>query len=320
MVVDAADKPTISRPRHILGRIQFELTEGSLFPLLMLLPALAVLALVVGVPILKALHLSFDTIILTRPRLAGTYGFHNYVKLATDPAAWAAVARSCLYMTGTVLGCIAVGLAAALLTRRIVRFSGLARTAFILPWAMPAVVAALIWGVMYEANFGVINELLVTLPFVDQKIEWLLDRRYVLPALIVAQVWNEFPVAYVFFLAGLQAIPEELYEAASVDRASAFQKFRYITLPQLRYIMAVIVVLLLIFGFKSFPIIFILTGGGPAGRTETLTVLTYNTAFRSFNFSYSATLGILAVVISILLVLVYMRLTIRRGIDGGASS
>jgi multiple sugar transport system permease protein len=185
---------------------------------------------------------------------------------------------------------------------------------------MPAVVAALVWGVMYDANFGVLNRLLVLLPFFDQRVEWLLDSDVVLPALIVAQVWNEFPVAYVFFLAGLQAIPEELYEAASVDRASAFQKFWYITLPQIRYIMAVIVVLLLIFGFKSFPIIFILTGGGPAGRTETLTVLTYNTAFRSFDFSYAATLGILAVAISLVLVLLYLQVTVRRGVGGGAPS
>ena len=313
-----AEMHVLSRPGTFLGRFKYELTEGSLFPILMLLPALAVLGLVVGVPILKALQLSFDTIVLTRPRLAGTYGLHNYLELATDRQAWMAVARSCLYMTGTVTGSIALGLGAALLTRRIIRFRGLARTAFVLPWATPAVVAALVWGVMYEGNFGVINNLLVQLPFFDRKIEWLLDSRFVLPALIIVQVWNEFPVAYVFFLAGLQAIPEELYEAAAVDRASLLQQFRYITLPQIRYILAVIVVLLLIFGFKSFPIIFILTGGGPAGRTETLTVLTYNTAFRSYDFSYSATLGILAVAISLILVLVYMQVAVRRGVGGGA--
>src|SRR5215207_8644560 len=94
------------RPGKFLGSLKYELTEGAGFPFLMLVPSLLVLGLVVGVPILKAFLLSFDKIILTRPRLAGTYGLHNYIELATDPDAWWAVVRSCLYMTGSVVGCI----------------------------------------------------------------------------------------------------------------------------------------------------------------------------------------------------------------------
>ena len=289
------------------GRLRNWLTEEGGFVVLMLLPALLVLGLVIGVPISKAVIMSFDTMNLRRPAAAGTYGLHNYIRMATDPDAWGAVLRSALYMTGTVTGSVFLALTAALLTRRIVRFRALARLTFLMPWTVPAVVTALVWGVMYEGNFGVINRLLDILPVVDGT-DWLLDRDTALPALIVAQAWNEFSVAYVFFLAGLHSVPEELYEAARIDRASAFQQFRFITLPQLRYIIAVVVILLMIMGFKSFPIIFILTGGGPAGATETLTILTYNTAFRGLDFSYAATLGILALVISLLLVLAYLRL------------
>ena len=297
--------------RGPLARIGRHFSDGTGFTLLMLLPALAVLALVIGLPMLKALQLSFDTIVLRQPRLAGTYGVHNYTRLVTDPQAWSAVVKSALYMTGTVAGSVVLALGAAVLTWRVVRMRALARLAFILPWSVPAVVTALVWGVMYEPNFGVINRLLDALPGVEGG-AWLIDRSTVLPALIIAQVWNEFPVAYLFFLAGLHSIPEDLYEAARIDRASALQQFWFITLPQLRYVTAVIVILLLIMGFKSFPIIFILTGGGPAGSTETLTVLTYNTAFRTLDFSYASTLGILAVGVSLLLVLLYLRLT-RRG-------
>ncbi|WP_127145445.1 carbohydrate ABC transporter permease [Pelagibacterium montanilacus] len=299
---------TASR-RSPVTRVLF---DGPAFPFIMIVPALLVLGFVIGLPMLEALRLSFDTIALRRPAAAGTYGLHNYARLVSDPKAYAALGLSALYMTGTVLGSVALALSAALLTRRVVRFSGLARIAFLLPWTMPAVVTALVWGVMYDGNFGVINRLLDFVPFVDGR-NWLVDRSSALGALIVAQVWNEFPVAYIFFLAGLKAIPEELYEAAKIDRANAFQQFRHITLPHLRFIIAVIVILLMIMGFKSFPIIFLLTGGGPAGATETMTVLTYNTAFRSLDFSYAATLGILAVLASAMLVLGYLRLLPRTG-------
>lgn len=291
--------------------------DGSLFPFLMILPALVILGFVIVLPMIEAIKLSFDTINLRRPAQAGTHGLHNYARLVTDPRAYTALWLSCLYMTGTVFGSVVLSLTAALLTRRVVRCSSYVRLVFLLPWTVPAVVAAMVWGVMYDGNFGVINRLLDLIPFVDGQ-NWLVDRKTVLPALIVAQVWNEFPMAYVFFLAGLKAIPDELYEAAAIDRASAFRQFLHITLPQLRYIMAVIVILLMIMGFKSFPIIYLLTGGGPAGATETLTVLTYNTAFRGLDFSYAATLGILAMIASILLVLGYLKLLSRTGHEDGA--
>lgn len=309
-----SSNPPVSR-RHS-GFSQLVL-DGPLFPFLMILPALAVLALVIGLPMLEALRLSLDTIVLRKPVLAGTYGVHNFVRLLTDPDAYSALWLSGLYMAGTVTGSVLLALSAALLTRRVVRFSALARLIFLLPWTVPAVVAAMVWGVMYDGNFGVINRLIDLVPFVAGH-NWLVERETVLPSLIVAQVWNEFPMAYVFFLAGLKAIPDELYEAAAIDRANAFQQFLHITLPQLRYIMAVIVILLMIMGFKSFPIIYLLTGGGPAGATETLTILTYNTAFRSLDFSYAATLGIVSVIASILLVVGYLRVLPRSG-QGGAA-
>ncbi|WP_051332169.1 carbohydrate ABC transporter permease [Cucumibacter marinus] len=306
------------RPGTLPGRFGRLMTEGPGFALLMLAPALLVLGFVIGLPMVKALMLSFDTIALRRPAAAGTYGLHNYVRLLSDPDAWGAVLRSALYMLGTVAGSIALALSAALLTRRVVRFRALSRLAFLLPWTVPAVVTALVWGVMYDGNFGVINRLLDHIPFITGR-DWLIDRQTALPALILAQVWNEFPVAYIFFLAGLHSIPDELYEAAKIDRAGAFAQFRFITLPQLRYIIAVIVILLMIMGFKSFPIVYILTGGGPAGATETLTVLTYNTAFRTLDFSYSATLGILAVLVSLVLVLGYLRVMTRADTGKGGA-
>jgi len=302
-----------------LHQFRLSLSEGVGFIILMMFPALFVLGFVVGVPILKAIWLSFDTIALRRPAAAGTYGLHNYEALLTDESVWKAILLSAIYMTGTVVGSLSIALSAALLTRKIVRFRALVRLVFLLPWTVPAVVTALVWGVMYEGNFGIINRLFEYVPFLSGS-DWLIDRQTVLPALIIAQVWNEFSVAYIFLLAGLFSIPTELYEAAQIDRASPFQQFIHITLPQLRYVVMVTVILLLIMGFKAFPIIYILTGGGPAGASETLTILTYNTAFRSLDFSYAATLGLLATLISLLLVSVYLYLmkSNERSKGGGA--
>lgn len=158
------------------------LTEEGGFVLVMLLPSLLILGLVIGVPILRAVALSFDSIYLRRPAAFGTYGFHNYARLLTDPDTWRAVLLSTLYMTGTAIGSILLALTAALLTRRIVRFRALARLTFLLPWTMPAVVTALVWGVMYEGNFGVINRILDFLPFCRRA--QLADRRQHRPACV----------------------------------------------------------------------------------------------------------------------------------------
>jgi multiple sugar transport system permease protein len=280
----------------------------------MMLPSLLVLGLVIGWPILRALEMSFDTLNLRRPARNGEAGLHNYLKLAADRRAWSALGLSALYMAGTVAGSVGLALAAALLTRRVARGRGLVRLAFLMPWTVPAVVTALVWGVMYDGNFGVVNRLLDAAGL-GPGTNWLIDRQTVLWALMAAQVWNEFPMSFVFLLAGLMSIPNELYEAARIDRAGPWAQFRFVTLPQLRHVLAVTVVLSMIMGFKAFPIIFVLTGGGPNRATETLTVLTFTTAFRDLDFAYAATLGVLALAVSALMVTVYLRLVVRAG-DG----
>lgn len=295
------------------------MTDGAGFPVLMLLTPLLLLALVVGVPVVQAVILSLHKAILTRPNAGGFIGLANYREMVVDPAVWAAVGRSVVYMAGTVAGSLLLGFVCALATRRLLAGVTLARLLLILPWSIPAVAAALVWGVMYDANFGVINQMIRTVFPGMQNIEWLLGRYSTLPSLIAIQIWNEFPIAYLFLLAGLQQLPDELYEAAQIDGATRLQQFWHVTLPQMRYVFSVTAVLLSIFAFKSFAIIFILTGGGPAGRTETLVMRTYNEAFRSYDFGYSATLGVLSVVISLLLVFVYFRLTIGRNVADSAS-
>lgn len=298
-------------------RLWNSVTDGPSFPYVMILPAIIVLAVIVVWPLFNALILSFQDFVLTRPNRPAKFGLQNYGRMLSDADVWGAVMRSVLYMLGTVVGAMALGTAAALLTRRTFVGRGLARLMFILPWAIPAVAAALVWGVMYDVNSGVLNRLLQLFFPGTANVEWLVNSNTALPSLIAIQIWNEFPIAYMFLLAGLQTVDQDLYKAARIDGASGFQQFLFVTLPQMRYVAAVTAILLSIFSFKSFTIIFVLTGGGPANRTETLVVQTWNEAFRSYNFSYSATLAIFSVVLSFLLVLVYIRLTVRpEGVAG----
>jgi multiple sugar transport system permease protein len=305
----------VPRPRRrvapgVIGRGRIWLADGPGFPFLMLLPSLIVLGLVIGLPILRAIEMSFDTLNLRRPANNGQTGLHNYLRLLIDQRAWNALGLSAIYMTGSVVGSVGLALAAALLTRRVAYGQTIVRLTFLIPWTVPAVVTALVWGVMYDGNFGVVNRTL-DLAGLGPGEDWLIDRRTVLWALLAAQVWNEFPMSFVFLLAGLMAIPNELYEAARIDRAGPWSQFRFVTLPQLRQVLAITVVLSMIMGFKAFPIIFVLTGGGPNRATETLTILTFTTAFRDLDFAYAATLGVLALAVSALMVSGYLRLVAR---------
>ena len=307
-------------PKPAFVRFRELFSDGIGFPALMVAPALLTLAVVIGFPIVKGLILSFQMVKLTNPLSGGDFTLHNYFKMFSDKNVLASIWRSCIYMTGSVLGATLVGLLAALLTRKAFTGRALFRTFFILPWAIPAVATTLVWGVMYDANFGVMNRIVQLLPGIDANIEWLIDRNYVLGSLIAVQIWGDFPVAYLFLLAGLQAIPEELYEAANVDGANSWQQFWHITAPQLRYIVTVTIVLLGILSFRSFAVVHILTGGGPNRRTETLVIQTYNAAFRSFDFSYGAALGILSLIFSVVIVGLYIRLTLGREMRGASAT
>ncbi|MBM3347941.1 MAG: sugar ABC transporter permease, partial [Betaproteobacteria bacterium] len=225
-----------------IGRGWIWLADGPGFLLLMLFPSLIVLGMVIGLPILRAIEMSFDTLNLRRPSNNGEIGLHNYMRLLTDQRVWSGLGLSALYMMGSVAGSVGIALGAALLTRRVARGQALVRLTFLIPWTVPAVVTALVWGVMYDGNFGVVNRIL-DWAGLGPGANWLIDRRTVIWALLAAQVWNEFPMSFVFLLAGLMAIPNEFYEAARIDRAGPWSQFRFVTLPQLRPVLAITVVM-----------------------------------------------------------------------------
>jgi multiple sugar transport system permease protein len=279
----------------------------------MLTPAVVLLLLVLGVPILRGIGMSFEHIVLTKPSEYRSFvGFENYITMVQSDSFWHSVGISLYYTFGVVVGCFGIGLALALLVNRSFFARPLARAAMIVPWAVPWVSATLVWGVMYDQQFGVINSFLNNIPFfsdMTQRINWLGDELTVMPSLILVNIWNEFPIAFLMILAGLQSIDRTLYEAAKVDGANAFQTFRFITMPSMKNVNAVVILILCIWAFRRFTVIYILTQGGPGGSSEALIIQTYQEAFRFYNFSYAATLGVASLIFSLLFTVIYLYAT-----------
>ena len=282
------------------------------FPAVMLGPVLVVVFALVIAPLLWGLRIS-----LTDSRMIGL-GFsdpltlRNYASVLADPDTWNAIQVTVLFAGGTVLGSVLLGIVAALVLDREFPLRGLVRVLVILPWAVPHVVAALVWQWMYNPDFGVVNYGLLFLPWVTETPKWLSDPQFALPAIILVNVWKTYPFAALLLLAGLQTISDDLYEAAGIDGAGKLRRFVDITLPGLRRVLAIVVLLLLIWSFGNFVFIFLMTQGGPAGATNALVVHIYFEAFRFFRAGSAFSMGALLLVLSILLTAVYLLLSRER--------
>lgn len=286
-------------------------TREALTPYAFLLPSFVALAIVFFYPMLRAVLLSFygNTVGAGLGKFVGVGQYASVLASAYFPRVlWTSV----LWTVGNVVFVLAIGLATALLLDR--RFPGRAfvRALFILPWAIPYVAAALIWGWIFDYEFGVLNYLLQATGVVDHKVNFLLGCPTALTSLTGVSVWKLFPLGTVMFLAGLQTIPAEYYEAARVDGASPLQSFRYITLPGLRNVTIMLTLLITIWTFgRAFTIIFLLTEGGPAGCTENIVIRSYLEAFKFFHIGTASALGTIVLVISLAFSLAYLAFMFR---------
>jgi multiple sugar transport system permease protein len=174
------------------------------------------------------------------------------------------------------------------------------------------VVNALMWQWVYNGQVGILNGALYSLGIINQYHAWLIDSATMYPSLIFANVWNTFPFSTLIILASLQAVPAELYDAARVDRANVFDRFRYITLPWLSQPILIILILQALGGLRLFDIIYLLTGGGPGNATTTIGYAAYQTAFLDFDFGLGNAYSYIIAILTLLIALIYMRLLWRR--------
>lgn len=287
------------------------LSSKKLLPYLLLAPALLAILIFIVYPIIYSTYLSLTNAHLLRMAQAEFVGLANYERLLTRRAFWQSLEITLLYTAGTVILSFLMGLGTALLLNVEFRFRSVARALIAIPWATPWLVVTIIWFVMFNPQIGPVNEILKNVGLIDRGTPWLYQRDTALAAIIIATSWRLFPAAMLLILAGLQSISPDLYEAAKVDGAGVLARFRYITLPSLRSVNFVTIVLLTIWSSKLFTIAWTLTQGGPGNATRVLSVYTYQEAFLSNQLGRASALATLSLVLSAILVVIYFMLLKR---------
>lgn len=257
---------------------------------ILLSPALILLLLVFAYPIGRAFWLSFFTKNLGTRLQPVFSGLDNYVRMAGDSRFWQSFDTTVLFTSISVILELLLGLGIALILNQQFRGRGMVRTIAILPWALPTALIALAWTWIFNDQFGVANDILLRLGLIKTGINWLGDPLLAAIAVIVADVWKTTPFISILLLAGLQSIPSDLYEAYAVDGATPWQSFRHITLPLL--LPQILISLLFRFAqaFGIFDLIAVMTGGGPGGATEVVSLYIYSTVMRYLDFGYGAAL------------------------------
>ena len=246
------------------------------------LPILILMTVFIAWPFIDALYTSMT--IRTLSRETRFVWFDNYTRLYTDPFFLQSVRATVIFTTGSIVFKLIFGLIAALLLSSLNRFRNLLTGLVLLPWIIPSVVQALAFRSIYDPLFGGLNPLLINMGVIDQPLSWLADPQLAMISVITVNVWAGIPFFTVNMLAGIQSIDKEMYEAAEIDGANAWERLLHITLPGLRYVVAVATLLSTIWTFNNFELIFLLTGGGPGNVTKVYSILAYEKAIRSLQF------------------------------------
>ncbi|WP_226482847.1 carbohydrate ABC transporter permease [Natrinema amylolyticum] len=235
-------------------------------------------------------------------------GLENYVAIFQDPMFYLSLQHSVMYVIGSVSLAFVLGLTAALAINQVAskRVRSTFTVLILLAWAVPLVVTGLIWRFMLHADYGIVNSLLIEAGVISTKLGFVSDPSLAFISVVVVDAWARAPFAAILLLAGLQTIPDDLYEAARVDGANFFQKFRHITIPHLKPQAAIALVIMSMFAFRTFSIVFALTGGGPANSTRVLATYIYQAGINQGNVGYASALSVVMILITMVFVTFYV--------------
>lgn len=281
------------------------------FMLVVLTPSLLMLGLLVVLPFGYLIQTSF----VERTFTGTTFvGLQNYEAVFNDPDFYRDFRTTIVYTIGTTTIAFVIGFTIALALNQIKdqRIRTPLLTAVLLAWAVPTIVNALIWSFMLNSEYGVINALLLEGGIISEPIGFISHQFWSMVVLIFADAWSRSPFATLIMLAGLQTIPQHLYEAATVDGASDFAKFKDITLPNVKSSASIAILIMGMFAFRTFSIAFGLTGGGPAGRTEVLAILVYQAGIRELRLGYAAAISVIMIFITLVFVGIYVKLVMEQ--------
>ncbi len=279
------------------------------FLVILVAPGLLLLLSVVLYPLIASLVSAFFKQSLVIPGRKFV-GFNNVFDVLNGNF-WTLLNQTMIFTIGSTVSPFLIGLGLALVLNQRFRGQRFLRGAFLVPWLIPSVVVSFLWKWIFDANDGVLNGVLTQLHLIDHPIAWLYQVDTARVALIVAKTWNSFPWIMVMLLAVLQTVPGELQEAAALDGAGIVRRFSTVTWPHIRGVAVLVALLEFIWNFQNFDIIYVLTGGGPAGSTDTFATAVYNTTFKSFDLGHAGAIGLLWMVLLMILVFVFVRLSER---------
>lgn len=280
--------------------------------LLLIAPTVLIFCAVIVYPLVSAIYLSLFRVFT--PTLESSWvGLSNYRELLASGVFWKALWNTLVWTAGTLTLQIVLGIGMALVLHQNIWFRSLARSLILFPYFISTVVAVLVWKWVFNDLYGILNHLLMRSSIIDMPIDYLGSMPNAMISVILVGAWKYFPFVVIAVLARLQTIPEPLYEAARIDGAGPIARFFDVTLPQLRDVLVVIIMLRAIWDFKEFDLIWLLTGGGPSSSTETLPIVVYRQAFALNQMGMAAAWAVSMMAILLVFMIVYIRRTRDKG-------
>ncbi len=314
ITADASGAAGHTSPAKVPARARRRL---RLLPYALAIPIVLYEVALIVYPIAQGILGSFQRIELAANVPPAWIGLDNYRRMLSDPQFWQVMQTTLIFTALVIVVAIGAGLLTALLFNRDFLFRPVARAMLMLPWAFPEVPVVMIFIWILSPQFGVVNIFARLLPGVTENPQWLQVPWLAMGWVVLIASWKAFPFYSLVILAALQSVPQEIYEAAKVDGASPWQLFWRITVPSISSTLELLVVLASIFSFKQFTIIYLMTGGGPSGATETIVMRIFNTAFRFYDYSYATALGVAGFIVSLVIAFFFIVLQSRRAQENG---
>lgn len=285
---------------------KFYLTRDEKKAIPFILPGVAVTALLIIYPLFYIISMSFSENAIGQ---SGFAGLTNYLRLFKNPMFTSSIWNTLVWTLGTVIPAFLIGFILALLiNRRGMRIKGVFRSLIFVAWIIPGVVKATAWKWLFTTDGGMINHLLMSIGVIEKEIAWLSSPQYAMLSVIIVQVWTCAPYVMLMMTAGLQQLPRDLYESAELDGAGWFKKLWYITLPMLKDVSFICILMLLVWAINEFSLIFIMTSGGQ--NTTTLSILVYN-QFQVLNINSASASAVMQLLITMIFAALYVKFVIK---------
>ncbi|WP_457963890.1 sugar ABC transporter permease [Arthrobacter sp. D1-29] len=309
-------RPVQALPGPAGARRQGYRRRERVYQWLFLLPAVAYLVLFFGYPVVKNVLMSFQDYSTSTfyTGEAPWVGFANYASVLSSSLFSTSLINTALFTAGSIAGQFVLGLGLAVFFKRRFPLNGILRSLLLLPWLLPLIVSSAVWRWILDKDSGALNNFLESLGLISTGIPWLTSTSLALAAVVGVNIWIGIPFNVTVLYGGLQDIPDELYEAASLDGATGWRAFRHVTWPMLRPVVSVVLVLGVVYTLKVLDIILGLTNGGPANSTQTIATQSYALSFQDFKFGEGAAMGNVLVLISLVFAVLYLRVN-RRAVD-----